>query len=258
MVFRIFTFFIGARVQGPLGLVSYCCSKCVGQREWTPSSAAVILTITARTPQKPLFPFFSRLSPLASRLSNPSAKYSLFADAFAQLCSRNIIFAIFVENKSMARICIVISGSDCCWKNSIVWYHEREIRQTIPMICGSLFREYLMKELPKRSTKEKRGHIRDRYYGANRDADQFRVRDGAVCCSELDRYRPPILYLIFIDTHLHGIYSDIFARRKTFPIRTHTFSYYFQEIEKSLYCNAATYTYIHIYLIHEFKFDFNR
>jgi len=52
VVFRIFTFFIGARSAGPRGLVSYCCSKCVGQREWTPSSAAVILTITALAPHK--------------------------------------------------------------------------------------------------------------------------------------------------------------------------------------------------------------
>lgn len=152
MVFRIFTFFIGARVQGLLGLVSYCCSKCVGQREWTPSSGTVILTITARTPQKPLFPFFFRLfSHLESR-----AKLLLFADAVCWVSQSNIIFMTFVV-KSIA----------CLWwkwllsKNLIVWYQNKRVTNSTTHALQPLSSRILMKELPKRLTEKKlRVHTR--------------------------------------------------------------------------------------------------
>jgi len=85
-----------------------------------------------------------------------------------------------------------------------------------------------IKELPKWQRKNAIAITR------HSEVDQFDVKDGGSMLQWTRQKRPSSLYLIFIDTHLHGIYSDTFARRKIFPIRTYTFSYYFQKIERSL------------------------
>ena len=87
----------------------------------------------------------------------------------------------------------------------------------------------------------------DRYYRVHRDVDQFYVRDGTVCCSKLDRYRPSSLYLIFIDTHLHGIYSDIFCTQENY---SHT------HIHGSLSFLRRLRKVVRTCMIRRFKFDF--